>query len=60
MFKNLKLAFKIGGGFALILVLSIIIALVAIINLNSVSGKRFPKQPGVQHHRYDQNGYYRR
>ena len=37
MFKNLKLAFKIGGGFALVLILSVAIALVAIINLNSVA-----------------------
>jgi methyl-accepting chemotaxis protein len=37
MFKNLKLAFKIGGGFALILTLSLVIALVAILNLNSVA-----------------------
>jgi methyl-accepting chemotaxis protein len=38
MFKNLKLAFKIGGGFALILVLSIITAIVSLTGFASVSG----------------------
>jgi methyl-accepting chemotaxis protein len=38
MFKNMKLAFKIGGGFALILVLTVITAIVSLTGFRSVSG----------------------
>jgi methyl-accepting chemotaxis protein len=38
MFKNLKLAFKIGGGFACVLALSLLTATVAITGLTSVAG----------------------
>ncbi|HNY16700.1 MAG TPA: methyl-accepting chemotaxis protein [Treponemataceae bacterium] len=38
MFKNLKLAFKIGGGFACVLALSLLTATIAIGGLTSVAG----------------------
>lgn len=37
MFKNLKLAFKIGGGFACVLALSLLTATIAIGGLTSVA-----------------------